>query len=425
MHGFRRVRRIHGQPPRRRRCPALFAAALSLFASAVAIDRPAQGSAPPIKIGAIYILSGPFGIYGEYARNGLELAVDRINADGGVLGRPLQVVLADSEGKANVAIGAIRRLLREDAIDVLMGLDSSGVARSVVPIMRRFETPLIVTHAATPDITGPSCNTWVYRNGVNIAQNMRAASTIAAGTSAKRWTTIGPNYTFGHQSWSFFRDYLKQEQPDASFLEPQFPGFNAGDFRPAIHAAMAQDPEGVLVSLWGGDLIKFVRQARELDFFEQGFEVMLTLGAAVEVLRELGPEMPEGIWVGTRYWFEGPRSPVNDAFVAAYRDRYGAPPSYNSHNAYAAVYAYKAAIEAAGEVSPEAISAALSDLRVDAPIGTFTFRATDHQATVDAFWGRTGAMRPEGIRGLDPMKVIPGAEVIRDPAETGCSLPSG
>ncbi len=382
----------------------------------------AETEPPPIRIGAVYIMSGPFGVYGEFARNGIQLAVERVNASGGVLGRKLEVILADSGGKANVAINAIRRLVSEDGVDLLMGIDSSGVARGVAPLMRTLRKPLLVTHAATPDLTGRLCNTWVFRNSVNIAQNMRAASAIAAGMPARRWTTIGPNYAFGHQSWEFFRGYLGSERPDASFLEPHFPTFGTPDFRPTIREVLAQRPEGVLVSLWGGDLIAFLRQAKELDFFGQDFEVMLTLGAAVEVLRALGPEMPEGVWAGTRYWYAGPESATNRDFVTAYKARFGAPPSYNSHNAYAAVFAYKQAIEAAGSLDAEAVAAALSGMAMTAPIGTFTFRAADHQATVDAFWGRTAGMTADGIRALDPVKVIPGESLIRAAEDTDCRL---
>lgn len=410
-----------------RRCPrsallGLLVALLAAWSARAQAEAESEAGPPPIRIGAVYILSGPFGVYGEFARNGIELAVEQINAKGGVLGRKLEVVLADSEGKANVAINAIRRLVSADGVDLLMGIDSSGVARGVAPLMHTLRKPLIVTHAATPDLTGRLCNKWVFRNSVNIAQNMRAASTIAAGMPARRWTTIGPNYAFGHQSWEFFRAYLESERPDASFLDPHFPTFGTPDFRATIRDVLAQRPEGVLVSLWGGDLISFLRQARELDFFGQDFEVMLTLGAAVEVLRALETGMPEGIWVGTRYWHAGPKSATNRAFVAAYKARFGAPPSYNSHNAYAAVFAYKQAIEAAGSLDAEAVAAALSSMEMTAPIGTFEFRAADHQATVDAFWGRTAGMTADGIRALDPVKIIPGESVITAAADTGCRL---
>src|SRR5690606_17557821 len=137
---------------------------------------------------------------------------------GGVLGRKLELLLEDSQGKAAVAIQAARKLVYQDEADVLMGLDSSGVAQGLIPVLPELEKPFIITHAATPDVTGKLCNAWTYRVSVNVNQNMKGAATIAAKTGAKKWTTIGPDYAFGHQSWEFFSQYLKEMSPDVEIM---------------------------------------------------------------------------------------------------------------------------------------------------------------------------------------------------------------
>lgn len=374
------------------------------------------------KIGAVYIMSGPFATYGEFARDGIELAVEEINDAGGVLGHRMEVVLEDSEGKANVAIQAVRKLVYQEEVDALMGLDSSGVARGVAPVVPELQRPFLITHAATPDVTGSLCNKYVFRDSVNINQNLKAAALLAKDTGAKRWTTIGPDYAFGHQSWEFFEKYMKELVPDAEFMDPAFPKFGSEDFTPFINQVISAKPEGVIISLWGGDLVNFVRQANNLGFFEQDFEVLLTLGAATEVLYALGDQMPEGLWVGTRYWFAAKDHARNKDFVDAYVKRYGKYPSYNAQNAYTGVYVYKAAIEKAGSTDPEAVTAALSNLTIEAPIGTFTIRPEDHQATVDGFWGVTKASSDLPIRILDPIRVFPGTEITPGPEETGCMM---
>lgn len=404
-----------------RKVSTLFAAA-GLAAGVLAGPAAAQ-EGEPIRIGAIYILSGPFATYGEFARDGIQMAVDEINADGGVLGRPLEFRMEDSEGNASVAIQAARKLVFQDEVDLLMGLDSSGVANGVTPVVPELERPFLITHAATPDVTGKLCNQWVFRNSVNIAQNMKAAAMVAAETGATRWTTIGPDYAFGHQSWEFFQEYLAELNPEAEFMEETaFPRFGAEDFTPNINAIMAAQPDGVLVSVWGGDLVNFVRQANNLGFFDQDFEVLMTLGAATEVLYALGDQMPEGQWAGTRYWFLAKDTERNNAFVTNYHERFGNYPSYNAQNAYAGVYTYKAAIEKAGSVEPRAVAEALAGLTVDAPIGEYTIRAEDHQALVDGFWGVTASSPDYPIRILDPVRVFPAAEITPPPADTGCNL---
>jgi len=171
----------------------------------------------PVKIGFVYIMSGPFSTYGQFAKKGAQLAIDEINAAGGFLGRKVEGYFEDSTGKPDVAMRAIRKLAYQDKVDFLIGLDSSGVAKPVVPSIPQMKTPLIITHAATPDVTGSVCNRYVFRISLNLAQNVKTAALLAAQFKAKKWTTIGPDYAFGHQSWEYFQKYLKQVKPDATF----------------------------------------------------------------------------------------------------------------------------------------------------------------------------------------------------------------
>ncbi len=398
-----------------------------LLATAVTglVFAPQAFAEKPVKIGFVYIMSGPFSTYGQFAKKGALLAIDEINAAGGFLGRKVEGYFEDSTGKPDVAMRVIRKLVYQEKVDFLVGLDSSGVAKSVVPSIPQMKTPLIITHAATPDVTGSVCNRYVFRISLNLAQNVKTAALLAAQTKAKKWTTIGPDYAFGHQSWEYFQKYLKQAKPDATFLPKDkvaFPPFKTTDFSAYITKVMQSKPDGVLVSLWGGNLIDFVRQGKEMGFFKGDFTVLATLGAAVEVLSALGDKMPEGIWVGTRYWFLAKDSARNKQFVKAYYDRYKNYPSYNAHGAYGAVYTYKAAVEKAGKVDREAVIDALAGLTVELPVGKITIRPEDHQAVTDACWGKTAADSAYPFRILKPFKIFKGADITRSVSETGCKM---
>lgn len=378
----------------------------------------------PIRIGGIYILSGSAATYGEFAQRGIDLAVQEINASGGILGRQVEMIYEDSQGKASAAIQAARKLVYSEGADALVGLDSSGVAQGMVPTMPELQKPLIITHAATPDVTGKLCNPFTYRISVNVAQNMKAAALVAAETDAKNWTTIGPDYAFGHQSWEFFGNYLKDIKPDVNLMsETNFPRFGAEDFTPFIDRVMNSDADGVLISVWGGDLVNFVRQANTRGFFEKDMELMFTVGAATEVLSALGEEMPEGVHLSTRYWYEAYDNDINDRFVKAYLNAYGNPPSYNAEGAYSAIYAYKQAMEAAGTTDGQAVAKALNGMTMDAANGTVQFRAGDNQAMVSPNWGVSGPMHSEhGIRTLTNLRIFDGEEVARTIEQTGCVL---
>ena len=238
-------------------------------------------SAKTVKVGFVYIMSGPFSAYGQFAKKGAELAVDEINAAGGINGHQVEAYFEDSTGKPDVAIRVLRKLVFQEKVDFLIGLDSSGVANTVVPSIPQMKTPLIITHAATPDVTGKVCNRYVFRISVNLPQNVKAAAMLAAATDAKTWTTIGPDYAFGHQSWEYFEKYLKELKPEMAFLpkaDVAFPPFKTTDFNPYINKIMQSGADGVLVSLWGGNLIDFVRQGQEMGFFDGKRQVLMHPG---------------------------------------------------------------------------------------------------------------------------------------------------
>lgn len=378
-----------------------------------------------VKLGFIYIMSGPFATYGQFAKQGADLAIDELNAGSGINGKKIEAFYEDSAGKPDVGIRVLRKLVYEKGVDAVMGLDSSGVALAVAPIMKELKTPLIITHAATPDVTGKNCNRYTFRVSLNENQNMKMAASIAADSKAKVWTTIGPDYSFGHQSWEYFEKYLKEKKPDMEFMpvsQVAFAPMKTTDFSPYISKIISSKADGVLVSLWGGNLIDFVRQASDMGFFDGKREVLLTLGAATEVLYALKDKMPEGLWVGTRYWFAGNDTPINKAFVDAYKSKYGTFPSYNAHGAYAAVKAYAAAALKARAVDKEKVVDALSGLSLDLPVGKVTIRPEDHQAITDGIWGKTAFDPLLPIRTLKPVKNFSGAEITPAVSETGCKM---
>ena len=398
---------------------------LSVFVVSLFMLTSSVFASKKVKIGFVYILSGPFATYGQFAKKGALMAIDEINKSGGILGKKVEGYFEDSTAKPAVALRAIRKLVLQKKVDMLIGLDSSGVAKSVVPVINQLKTPIIITHAATPDVTGKQCNNYTFRISVNLSQNVKAAALLASQMNAKKWTTIGPAYAFGFQSWEYFEKYLKELKPDAEFFPKDkvaFPPFKTTDFSPYITKVMESKPDGVLISLWGGNLVNFIRQAKDMGFFNGDFKVLITLGGAVEVLDALGKKMPEGLWVGTRYWFLANNSELNKKFVANYYKRYGKYPSYNAHGAYSAVYAYKKAAEKAHSLAKDKIVKALEGLKIEIPVGKVYIRPEDHQAVTDATWGKTKFSKKYPFAILDPVKIFPGEKVTRPVNATECKM---
>jgi branched-chain amino acid transport system substrate-binding protein len=400
--------------------------ALALVLVMMLVEPAVTLSQGPIKIGFMYVFSGRLAHYGNGAKQGASLAIDEINEAGGLNGRKLEAVYGDTELKPDVGVKVATKLVKEDRVDVVMGIVSSGVASAVAPVMNSLETPLIITLAMTPDVTGQICNPYTFRVSMNGPQNIIAAATLAADMKPQKWTTVGPDYLFGYQCWEYFQHFLKQKKPDTVFApksDTYFLPTTATDFGPTITKLMASDYQGVLVSLYGGNLIDFIHQGQDKGFFTKDRMVLLNLAYSAEVMLGLGLAMPKGLWLGGLYWFQANQSQVNTKFVDAYRARYKYWPDYNAHGGYAGVKAYAAAVRKAGTSDKKAVAKALEGLTLELPVGKITIRAGDHQAETDGCWGVTDEFDPKNrCRLLKPMRLFKGEEITPPVEATGCKM---
>jgi len=379
----------------------------------------------PVRLGFVYILSGAFAAYGENARQGALLAVDEINRAGGIDGRLVLTWFENSRSRPDLAIQAMRALVRKKQVDALIGIDSSKVAQRVAAVAKDLKTPLIITNAATPEVTGALCNRYVFRVNLNVAQVMKSAALLAADSGAKSWSTVGKKHTYSYESWDHFQTYIRDLSPgmnthadDKTIFIPS----RRKDFTPYLDKLERVESDGVLVTLWGGYLRRFIKQADTRGLFAADRLFLFSMGAALDNLMILGDQMPTGLWVTAPYWFLSAESDRNRQFIANYQARYNTFPSHQAHGAYAAVYAFKAAAEKAGTTDKKAVTAALANLTIDLPGGRTTLRGDDHQGVGDLWWGRTFADPAYPMRILKPLKRFRGTAIAPPVNTTGCSM---
>jgi branched-chain amino acid transport system substrate-binding protein len=381
-------------------------------------------AAEPIKIGFAYVFSHRLAHYGAAAKQGAELAMKEINDAGGLNGRPIVGIWKDTKLKPDVGVKVVTELIDDEKVDVLMGIVSSGVASAVAPVAGRTRTPLIITLAMTPDVTGKICNPYTFRVSQNGPQNLKGAAILAAGMNAKKWTTLGPDYLFGYQCWEYFQKYLGEKRTDVRFAhksEISYAPVITTDFKPYIKKIMATDFDGILITLYGGNLRDFIRQATEEGFFDKGYKILMNLAYSTDVLYGMGLDMPKGLWLSGLYWFQGNETKANRAFVDAYRKIYKIFPDYNAEGAYSGVKLYAAAVEKAGTTDKDSVVKALEGITVELPLGQVTIRPEDHQAIADGVWGVTAEFDPKlRCRRLDPTRVFPGIEIARPVEDTDC-----
>jgi branched-chain amino acid transport system substrate-binding protein len=316
-----------------------------------------------------------------------------------------------------------------EGVSIIIGLVSSAVAKAVTPAMNDLKCPLIITHAMLDEVTGSLCNPWTFRMTWNMDQCYKSSAFIAKDSGAKRWTTVGPDYGFGQDSWKYFMAY-GNKLGGMSFEEGIFTKLGTKDRAPTIEQLRTKSKaDGIMLSLWGNDLKDFLRQAHK-DGFLEGKVTVCRVGGSVEIFTALGVlDMPKEVWFGIPYWYEAYNNGSNESFMKAYRSLSAAEvsPSYAAYNSYAAIKMFKAAAEKAGSFDRAAIAKALSGLTVmDLPVGPTTFRPEDHQAVFDVAFGKTSvhvSKLYKRIRSLDSIKLFSGSAVTPPASESPCKMP--
>jgi branched-chain amino acid transport system substrate-binding protein len=379
--------------------------------------------AGPIKVGYQAVLSGTLAGYGEFHKMGALMAVEEINAAGGIAGNKLEMEVRDSTLAAPASIQNARFFVDSWGADFLAGVDSSGQALALAPVVGQLDRVLMVTHAATEKLTEDE----VFKKGIKQVfrictptyQDGNAAAFVAKDLPAKTWATISPKYEYGYTCWNMFKDTLGKLNPGIQFTAESWAPFGTTDFRPHINTIMDANPEGLYSTEWAGELITMMKQAKQAGMFEKIKHIMLPVGAAMDVLEGLGAEMPDNVWISGRYFFLYPDSPQNKEWVARFQKRWNHYPAYVSETGYSTMFAFKKAVEAAGSKETAKVIQALEGMELDSPAGHRVFRKEDHQAMYDVPWGLTKTDPKYPFKIMGKQVVIPAKECFNRPPFEG------
>jgi branched-chain amino acid transport system substrate-binding protein len=379
---------------------------------------PAWAQEKPIKLGVMFVSSGPMGGYGKHGFQAVQLAVDEINAVGGILGRKVMALTADSKMQPPVGVEIAKKYILDDKVDFMIGPTSSGVAAALSPVITEHKMILVLTQAAADSLTGAQFNPYMFSTLSNAMMHSRAGAYFVADKPYKRWMCIGPNYNYGWDSWASFKSKLKELRPDAEFVGELWPKLTEPDYREFIKKIIDAKPDAVWSPLWGMDAVNFIKQALPTKLFHN-VKFAFPDGAALETLAPLGKDMPDGIYIAARYFFLTPDSDMNRKFVKSYHDRFKEWPDYMAEETYAGVYFIKAAVERAGTTDTQKVIQAVEKepLAWETPEGWKIIRAQDHSVVEDVVWGETKYNDKYGFATMKNMQAIQAEQICRTPEE--------
>src|SRR6201992_1144361 len=369
----------------------LFGAGLAIVLSGMANTAMA---ADEIKIGEINSYSLLPAFTDPY-RKGWQLAVEEINAAGGINGKKLVVISKDDGGKPADAQTAANELVSSENVAMLVGTFLSNIGLVVSDFAKEKKVFFLAAEPLTDAITWSKGNRYTFR--LRPSNYMQAAMLVeqAAKLPAKRWATIAPNYEYGQSAVAVFKELMSKKRPDIQWVDEQWPPQGKIDAGPAVQAVGAANPAAILNVTFASDLVKLVREGNTRGLFKNR-QVVSFLTGEPEYLDPLKDETPEG-WIVTGYPWYNIQTPEHDAFLQAYQAKYNDYPRLGSVVGYATIKAAAAILTKAGSTDTDKLIAAAEGISVPSPFGPITFRKIDHQSTLGAFTGKTALKDGKGV----------------------------
>jgi branched-chain amino acid transport system substrate-binding protein len=367
---------------------------LLLLAAWAAIGAPAIARADDIKIGEINSYSALPGFTEPY-RKGWQLAVEEINAAGGINGKTMVVVSRDDGGKPDAAVTAANELVSKDGVAMIAGTFFSNIGLAVSDYAAQKKVFFLAAEPLTDAVTWAKGNHYTFRLRPQNYMQAAMLAEEAAKLPAKRWATIAPNYEYGQSAVTVFKQLLSAKRPDIQWVGEQWPTQGKIDAGAVVEAIDATKPDAILNVTFGPDLVKLVREGNTRGLFE-GRSVVSFLTGEPEYLDPLKDETPTG-WLVTGYPWYALSTPEHDAFLKAYQAKYNDYPRLGSIVGYVTMKAAAAIITKAGSTDTEKMITATEGLDLKTPFGPIEFRKIDHQSTLGAFVGKTAQKDGKGV----------------------------
>jgi branched-chain amino acid transport system substrate-binding protein len=379
-------------------------ATLAVLTVAGAAPALAQGT---IKVGELNSYKSQPAFLDPY-RRGIELALDEINAAGGVLGKKLEFVIRDDGGNPGEAVRVAEELTTREGTNLIAGTFLSNVGLAVTEFAGKKQVFFLAAEPLTDKITWQNGNKYTYRLRSTTYMQVAMLMPEIVAAKKKRWALVYPNFEYGQSAAENFKAMLKKQQPDVEFVTEQAPPLGKVDAGAISQAIDDAKPDAIFNVLFGPDLAKFVREGSTRDVFKGRFVASLLSGEP-EYIDPLKDEAPVG-WVVTGYPWYAIDTPAHKAFLAAYQKKFNDYPRLGSVVGYVTAKSIAAGIAKAGATDTAKVVAAFDGLKVDGPFGPFLYRGSDHQATMGAFVGKLA--QKDGKPVMVDFKYVDGASVL-------------
>jgi branched-chain amino acid transport system substrate-binding protein len=380
-------------------------------------------AADEVKIGLDNPLTGTYAALGKNELIGAQLALEHINAKGGILGRKAELLVEDStSGDAGTAVQKARKLIDRDNVNFLVGNINSALAQAIANVAYEKNVFHVVPGGHTDSVTGSNCHWNVFRvcNTTQMEANAVAGSLIK--NAGKKWYYLTPDYAFGHTLQAGLeRAAVKL---GGIKLGGDLTPLGTTDFSSYLIKAQAANPDVIIFLQAGDDAVNALKQAVQF-----GLDKKMHLAGAqqeLEVLLGLPPEARIGTWVFEWYWKQ-PDVPHVNEFVAEIRKKSGGHvPTARTWFGYAAIRTCALAAEQAKSLEALKMAKAMQGFKLPPDVsmmpGGAAYRASQNQLIPDLYVGtaQSTGSDPEDL--FHVSEVVKGADVAGTLESTECKM---
>ncbi|HOD79273.1 MAG TPA: ABC transporter substrate-binding protein [Syntrophorhabdus sp.] len=378
------------------------------------------GNAPGLaaetyKIGVIQAFSGVFSVYGEETYPACEIAVDKVNAGGGVLGRKMELFKRDTKAQPDTAVRATQDLINRDKIDALLGGTGSGELLGALEVTREHKVIHLSSSSNAEKANIERIHPYFFQMTPNTYMEASSAARALANHKFNTYVTIALDYEWGHANVETFNQIIKEVNPNAKNIGEYWPPLKEVDFSSYITAILNKKPDLVYGVFVGGTFQTFIRQARGYRFFEK---VKYHCQGMEPDLMALKEEFPEGQRIYSRGAWYAIKNPEMDAFRKEYVKRTGREPGAFAILAYDNILALAESIKRAGSFDRDAIAKALATGKHKTLRGELYFRPLDHQMNSPMYFSTSYFDKKRGYCIGKDILIVPGEKTWRSEEET-------
>jgi branched-chain amino acid transport system substrate-binding protein len=344
----------------------------NLFTSVLLVASLAQAQSYSAKVGVISSFTGAEQAFGEQHEHGYTLALEDINAKGGVLGKPLEIIKYDDQSKSDVAVQGVSKLVDQDKVAVVIGAYTSQSTRALVPAIMKRQVPLLIPTAVADNVM-ESKSTWVFRvcGGANDYAQATVDFLKVVGLP-KSMALIYENTNFGQASAGAMRGHAKEAGIPIVADEAYAQG--APSYTAMLQKVKEKNPEAIYFASYLLDATQLMKQSRQVGLNPKIYTSAGT-GFALEAFISLdkGAGKDAEYTFSAQQWMPESKWPGSKEFADRVKARWREYPSYHAAQAYASLVIVADAVRRAGKWEPQAIRDAIAQTQLMTVFGPIKF----------------------------------------------------